>query len=262
MYDQNTHPNTTKARPEHLPTARKNVRLTFLVNGSSTVLNRSSGPKPAGRSLLLRQAIDQRPSEIVPPRQKPYSLICNVSRCPLRPQERDLYVYNALNQVSLWGPQGQITDYAVKQWAGQVSDYLLPRWDKFGRALVDCLAEEKAFDQLAFGEDLFKTVEEPFTKNVNRTFSSEPIGDSVEIALRLHAKYRPIYDAKFLGYLEMRYRQLLKREEWMKKKKEGKIRKGMMKKTKGKRKKGKEMKRKREEMLDSWRENSVKAFEE
>lgn len=85
-------------------------------------------------------------------------------------------MYNALNQVSLWGPQGQITDYAVKQWAGQVSDYLLPRWDKFGRALVDCLAEGKAFDQLAFGEDLFKTVEEPFTKNVNRTFSSEPIG--------------------------------------------------------------------------------------
>ncbi|XP_047493816.1 alpha-N-acetylglucosaminidase-like [Penaeus chinensis] len=177
-------------------------------------------------------------------------------------EERDLYVYNALNQVSLWGPQGQITDYAVKQWAGQVSDYLLPRWDKFGRALVDCLAEGKDFDQLAFGEDLFKTVEEPFTKNVNRTFSSEPIGDSVEIALRLHAKYRPIYDAKFLGYLEMRYRQVLKREEWMKMKKEGKMRKRMMKKTKGKRKKGKEMKGKGEKMLDSWRENSVKAFEE
>lgn len=177
-------------------------------------------------------------------------------------EERDLYVYNALNQVSLWGPQGQITDYAVKQWAGEVSDYLLPRWDKFGRALVECLAEGKPFDQLAFGEDLFKTVEEPFTKNVNRTFAAEPMGDSIEIALRLHAKYRPIYDARFLGYLEMRYKQQLKREEMAKMKKERTMRKGMLKKTKGKKAKGKKVKGKVEKFVDSWRENSVKAFEE
>ncbi|XP_042869307.1 alpha-N-acetylglucosaminidase-like isoform X3 [Penaeus japonicus] len=188
-------------------------------------------------------------------------------------EERDLYLYNALNQISLWGPQGQITDYAVKQWAGVVSDYLMPRWDKFGRALVECLAEGKPFDQLAFGEDLFKTVEEPFTKNVNRTFNSEPIGDSVEIALRLHAKYRPVYDARFLGYLEQRHRQLLvKGERKMKRKmkKEGKLKKGMVKKMKKETMKkkgtmkveeeddGREMKME----LDSWRENSIKAFEE
>lgn len=30
-----------------------------------------------------------------------------------------LYEYNARNQITLWGPDGQIKDYANKQWAGK-----------------------------------------------------------------------------------------------------------------------------------------------
>lgn len=33
-------------------------------------------------------------------------------------QESDLYEYNARNQITLWGPSGEIKDYANKQWAG------------------------------------------------------------------------------------------------------------------------------------------------
>ena len=35
-------------------------------------------------------------------------------------QEKLLYEYNARNQITLWGPDGQIVDYANKQWAGKV----------------------------------------------------------------------------------------------------------------------------------------------
>lgn len=28
--------------------------------------------------------------------------------------------YNALNQITLWGPSGEISDYAAKQWAGNL----------------------------------------------------------------------------------------------------------------------------------------------
>jgi len=48
----------------------------------------------------------------------------------------DFYEYNARNQITLWGPTGQISDYASKSWGGLVSSYYLPRW----RIFVDYLA--------------------------------------------------------------------------------------------------------------------------
>lgn len=41
------------------------------------------------------------------------------------------YEYNALNQITLWGPTGQINDYASKQWAGLVGGYYRDRWQLF-----------------------------------------------------------------------------------------------------------------------------------
>ncbi|KAH1545996.1 hypothetical protein KXX57_004166 [Aspergillus fumigatus] len=45
--------------------------------------------------------------------------------------EADFNEYNARNQVTLWGPKGEINDYASKQWGGLVSSYYIPRWQKF-----------------------------------------------------------------------------------------------------------------------------------
>ncbi|KAJ6114723.1 hypothetical protein N7486_000501 [Penicillium sp. IBT 16267x] len=39
--------------------------------------------------------------------------------------------YNARNQITLWGPRGEISDYASKSWAGLVSTYYVPRWEIF-----------------------------------------------------------------------------------------------------------------------------------
>lgn len=43
--------------------------------------------------------------------------------------------YNARNQITLWGPEGQISDYASKSWAGLVSTYYAPRWEMFTQYL-------------------------------------------------------------------------------------------------------------------------------
>lgn len=43
----------------------------------------------------------------------------------------EFYKYNARNQITLWGPNGEISDYASKQWSGLVSSYYGPRWRKF-----------------------------------------------------------------------------------------------------------------------------------
>ncbi|KAK0934967.1 hypothetical protein LTR29_013464 [Friedmanniomyces endolithicus] len=46
-------------------------------------------------------------------------------------QMANFYEYNARNQITLWGPTGEISDYASKQWAGLISSYYVPRWSLF-----------------------------------------------------------------------------------------------------------------------------------
>lgn len=43
----------------------------------------------------------------------------------------DFYEYDARNQITLWGPNGEISDYASKSWGGLVKGYYLPRWEIF-----------------------------------------------------------------------------------------------------------------------------------
>jgi alpha-N-acetylglucosaminidase len=43
----------------------------------------------------------------------------------------NFYEYTALNQVTLWGPDGEINDYASKQWGGLVGPYYGARWKVF-----------------------------------------------------------------------------------------------------------------------------------
>ena len=49
------------------------------------------------------------------------------------PQEKQQFVYNMLNQLTLWGPHANIVDYAAKQWAGLMKDYYRARWSVFIR---------------------------------------------------------------------------------------------------------------------------------
>ncbi|KAF2104360.1 putative alpha-N-acetylglucosaminidase [Rhizodiscina lignyota] len=41
------------------------------------------------------------------------------------------YEYNARNQITLWGPDAEINDYASKSWGGLISSYYVPRWQIF-----------------------------------------------------------------------------------------------------------------------------------
>jgi hypothetical protein len=48
-----------------------------------------------------------------------------------------------LYQLTLWGPNGEILDYASKQWSGMVADYYYPRWKLFFDTLEACLENGK-----------------------------------------------------------------------------------------------------------------------
>ena len=56
--------------------------------------------------------------------------------------QRDLLEFNARNQVTLWGPTGQISDYAAKAWNGLVGDYYYSRWQLFVSSLYACVGQD------------------------------------------------------------------------------------------------------------------------
>lgn len=95
--------------------------------------------------------------------------------------ERQKYEYNARMQITLWGPQGQIVDYANKQWAGVVQDFFLPRWKLFLTEMTKAMQQNKTINEEKVRNKIFKMVELPFCTN-NKRYSTEPEGDSLKVA--------------------------------------------------------------------------------
>lgn len=77
--------------------------------------------------------------------------------------EMRLYEYNARNQITLWGPNGEIRDYANKQWSGVIADYFKPRWALFLRALEESLIQKTKLNVTEINDRIFREVEQPFT---------------------------------------------------------------------------------------------------
>lgn len=103
--------------------------------------------------------------------------------------ESALYEYNARNQITLWGPDGEIVDYATKQWSGIVADYYRPRWQLFIEQVAAALTQNATFDETAFANDVFHQVEQPFTFD-RKAYPTSTSGDLVAIAQALYDKWR------------------------------------------------------------------------
>uniref|UniRef100_A0A8C3SJC3 Alpha-N-acetylglucosaminidase n=1 Tax=Chelydra serpentina TaxID=8475 RepID=A0A8C3SJC3_CHESE len=104
-------------------------------------------------------------------------------------KDAELYDLNARNQVTLWGPSGNILDYANKQLGGLVLDYYRVRWSLFVSALVESLSTGTPFHQEQFDQAVFQ-LERGFVHNGKR-YPCQPAGDTLEIARRIFLKYYP-----------------------------------------------------------------------
>nr|XP_033332783.1 alpha-N-acetylglucosaminidase [Megalopta genalis] len=102
--------------------------------------------------------------------------------------EEMLYEYDARNQITLWGPRGEIRDYANKQWAGVVADYFKPRWAIFLESLDDVLAKGERLNITKINERIFREVEKPFTFS-RKIYPTVPRGDAVETATRISSRW-------------------------------------------------------------------------
>lgn len=90
-------------------------------------------------------------------------------------EERRSYEYNAKNQITLWGPNGEIRDYANKQWSGVIADYFKPRWELFLNALEISLAQRTKLNTTEINNRIFHEVERPFTFST-KLYPVEPKG--------------------------------------------------------------------------------------
>jgi alpha-N-acetylglucosaminidase len=98
-----------------------------------------------------------------------------------------LYEFNARNQITLWGPNGEIMDYANKQFASLMSSYYRPRWELFVKLALDALRRHVEFDDQKFN-DLCLKVEQEWQYRQDR-YPSQPHGDTVQISKALYQKY-------------------------------------------------------------------------
>ncbi|GMR61428.1 hypothetical protein PMAYCL1PPCAC_31623, partial [Pristionchus mayeri] len=73
-------------------------------------------------------------------------------------EEADAFERQARNQVTLWGPKGEISDYARKEWAGLVRKYYAKRWHSW----CNYLQSGARYSQAKFDEFVFKEVDLPF----------------------------------------------------------------------------------------------------
>ncbi|KRZ11633.1 Alpha-N-acetylglucosaminidase [Trichinella zimbabwensis] len=98
---------------------------------------------------------------------------------------------NLRMQVTIWGPQGEIVDYARKQWAALFSEYYLPRWRLFFAHLYADIWQLEHFNQTLLNSRLFHEIELPFALQKIENID-EPTGKTVLISKTLYNRYRII----------------------------------------------------------------------
>jgi len=105
--------------------------------------------------------------------------------------ERARCEWNARTVITLWGDGRALNDYARKEWAGLLSGLYLRRWEILVDHLRHALREGKPFDEAACADDQF-AFEKVWTR-AGEGYPAEPVGDSVEVARELLAKYGPCF---------------------------------------------------------------------
>eukprot|EP01123_Difflugia_compressa_P014230 TRINITY_DN715_c0_g1_i2.p1 TRINITY_DN715_c0_g1~~TRINITY_DN715_c0_g1_i2.p1 ORF type:complete len:538 (-),score=68.55 TRINITY_DN715_c0_g1_i2:92-1501(-) len=93
--------------------------------------------------------------------------------------ERSIYEFNARNQITLWGPTGQINDYASKAWSGLYATYYKRRWSFFIDTVLNAIQENKQFDTDTYDRNIL-TIEQLWGEQ-RLPFPTTPTDDTLSI---------------------------------------------------------------------------------
>ncbi|KAK7227558.1 hypothetical protein V2G26_015561 [Clonostachys chloroleuca] len=105
----------------------------------------------------------------------------------------DFLEYEARTQVTLWGPKGEISDYASKSWAGLISHYYLPRWQRFVSYLI--ATPPASYNQTVFAAELLKWEEKWIEQKTGGRELGDVSGRGLDAVLReVVAKWPSIFN--------------------------------------------------------------------
>ena len=127
------------------------------------------------------------------------------------PEERALYTFNANMLLTHWGaePLPDIFDYAWREWGGLLGDYYRGRWEKFHAMLADRMGRGESWSEAGFKLNYNRPVAnaKPFYNELydwemnwiqsDKSYDADTMGDPVEVARAMLAKYRPVADGLF-----------------------------------------------------------------
>jgi alpha-N-acetylglucosaminidase len=111
------------------------------------------------------------------------------------PTHRAKYIFNARNQVTLWGPfSGELNDYAAKDWAGMVGGYYGVRWATLFDAMVASAAAGGAPMNGTAVDAAIYAFEQAWGANTSDAAMGSPYAsgaDPVALATSMLARYAP-----------------------------------------------------------------------
>ncbi|PSR71093.1 hypothetical protein PHLCEN_2v13062 [Hermanssonia centrifuga] len=99
--------------------------------------------------------------------------------------------YNARNQLTLWGPTGEINDYASKQWSGLVGGYYQTRWQSFLSYLVGIKTTGEAYNATLIAQDMLAIGEawDRRTWGTRQGETSGTKGDTFEVVTSILSRW-------------------------------------------------------------------------
>lgn len=106
--------------------------------------------------------------------------------------EKDLYDFNARNQVTLWGDYGEIDDYAAKNWGGLAINYYYKRWNLLTNMAIESLNNNHPFNVDKYNSEELK-IGQHFCHDYANILPVNTIGNTDEVSLKLQAKYGNLF---------------------------------------------------------------------
>ena len=117
----------------------------------------------------------------------------------------NLIEFNARNQITRWGPNGNIEDYAAKEWAGLISSYHRRRWEIYLTWVNNSTNKGLSLNTTNLDEQL--TLFENGWNYGTESFPIVPTGDSLDLTAKYLQKYTKDQD-----YISSKYDVMLNME--------------------------------------------------
>ena len=102
--------------------------------------------------------------------------------------EKAYYEKNARTILTIWGGNGELLDYANRQWSGLMRDYYLPRWQSLIEATLAELKGGRTVDRTVL-ERKWRAHEKHFADTAAGSYAHRPNGDCFALSRALFKKY-------------------------------------------------------------------------